>query len=226
MRLPRSLVPVLALSSLLLAPVPAFASENPPPGDGRNAPERIAQDLTVGVEQMRESIPSQSYTAPSTIAPQGAQRDSQYSVAILQRFSWPVPQLPQSSGFGPRDCDPEMCSPFHQGIDLTPGAGVPIKSVTGGTVRSAGWADKYGYAVTVDHVVDGQAVSTLYAHMQENSIEVHQGQNIERGTHIGRVGDTGQSYGAHLHFEVRVNNSVVNPVPWMQQVGALEYPVS
>jgi murein DD-endopeptidase MepM/ murein hydrolase activator NlpD len=97
--------------------------------------------------------------------------------------------------------------PNHQGVDYTGGAasaGNSIVSAGAGKVRNnpnayhSGW----GYHVQIEHALpNGQTVLTLYAHMIEGSPAVSQGQEIGKGVHLGEVGNTGNSFGAHLHFE-------------------------
>ncbi len=92
-------------------------------------------------------------------------------------------------------------------MDFDPGAGTPIPAAGAGTVELAGTNGGYGNCVIIDH---GNGLKTLYGHMQSlPSVSV--GQAIAAGTIIGAVGNTGVSFGAHLHFEVHVNGSPVNP---------------
>lgn len=103
---------------------------------------------------------------------------------------------------------------FHGGIDLTGGGakGKTVVAAAGGTVTSSGWAGAYGYCVIIDH---GNGMSTLYAHMLSGSLCVKAGQYVSGGSAIGKVGSTGNSTGPHLHFEVRINGSKVNPAPYI-----------
>jgi murein DD-endopeptidase MepM/ murein hydrolase activator NlpD len=77
-------------------------------------------------------------------------------------------------------------------------------------VISAGWSGGYGNLVVVDH---GNGLSTAYGHM--SSIAVSSGQSVAQGTVLGGMGTTGNSTGVHLHFEVRVNGSAVNPLGYL-----------
>lgn len=167
---------------------------------------------------------SQTFTASSSAEPPSLRRGG-FTVVVTPRVSWPVPQYQVSSGFGSRACAPEQpCTTFHEGIDLTPGAGTPIRSIASGVVREARMDGNYGYLVVVDHIIDGRAVTSRYAHMQPGSMAVHVGEKVERGAFLGRVGESGRAYGAHLHFEILVNAVHVNPVRFMAQADALPYP--
>ena len=100
---------------------------------------------------------------------------------------------------------------FHTGIDLAAPAGTPIYAAKAGRVEVAGWSSVgYGFHVVLDH---GGVLETLYAHMSR--IAVRAGQWVEAGQVIGYVGSTGWSTGPHLHFEVRVNGLVKNPLSYL-----------
>ena len=100
---------------------------------------------------------------------------------------------------------------FHTGIDLAAPAGTPIYAAKAGRVEVAGWSSVgYGFHVVLDH---GGGLETLYAHMSR--IAVRAGQWVEAGQVIGYVGSTGWSTGPHLHFEVRVNGLVKNPLSYL-----------
>ncbi len=98
-------------------------------------------------------------------------------------------------------------SSYHLAIDLTAWTGDPIYAADYGTVVYAGWNDSgYGNVVVIDH---GNGYETLYAHLSQ--VYVYCGQGVYQGQVIGAAGDTGRSYGSHLHFEVRLNGGFVNP---------------
>ncbi len=100
----------------------------------------------------------------------------------------------------------------HVGVDLTmSGArGRPIYATAGGTVISAGWSGGYGKMVKIQH--SGGWVS-YYAHM--NSYNVSVGETVNQGQQIGTIGSTGNSTGPHLHFELRINGTPVNPMKYI-----------
>jgi len=121
----------------------------------------------------------------------------------------PVPGL-ITCGFGERS-DPFTEEPaFHTGIDISSPRGHAIVASAGGTVVRAGWVNGYGRCVEVAH---GLGLRTLYGHLDE--IHVIEGQHVSRGEAIGVVGTTGRSTGPHLHYEVRLDNRAVNPLPYI-----------
>jgi len=101
-------------------------------------------------------------------------------------------------------------SEFHYGIDLRAPAGTAIRAAGGGTVTFQGWRNGYGNTVEICH---GNGYTTLYAHNSANLVYV--GQRVERGDIIARVGRTGRATGNHLHFEVSINGTRVNPRSYM-----------
>ena len=98
----------------------------------------------------------------------------------------------------------------HKGIDLAANKGTSIYAVSGGTVTYAGYDGDYGYSVIIDH---GNGLKTRYAHA--SSLCVSKGQTVSQGEVIAYVGSTGYSTGNHLHFEVLVNGSRVNPASYI-----------
>jgi murein DD-endopeptidase MepM/ murein hydrolase activator NlpD len=102
----------------------------------------------------------------------------------------------------------------HTGIDFDGDTGDPVVSAGTGTVVHAGPAPSgyggYGQMVLIDH---GNGVSTLYAHLSR--IRVHVGQTVAPGDDVGAIGTTGSVTGSHLHFEVRIGGTPVNPAPWV-----------
>jgi murein DD-endopeptidase MepM/ murein hydrolase activator NlpD len=133
-------------------------------------------------------------------------------------MAWPVPGYFRiSSPYGPRTC-PFHGKENHSGIDIGRKAdgtainGASIVAAGDGKVISAGWRGGYGNTVIVDH---GNGVVTLYAHQQSGGIKVSVGQQVDKGDRIGTVGSTGYSTGPHLHFEVRINGTPVNPMTYL-----------
>ncbi|WP_051172772.1 M23 family metallopeptidase [Microbacterium indicum] len=117
-----------------------------------------------------------------------------------------------SSGYGMR------WGRLHEGIDFTPGEGAPVQAIADGVVRTATEAGgAYGVTVYIDHIIDGQLVTSHYAHMLYGSLQVEDGDTVEVGDVIGNVGNTGRSYGAHMHFEIIINGSTTDPQPWLEE---------
>jgi murein DD-endopeptidase MepM/ murein hydrolase activator NlpD len=120
---------------------------------------------------------------------------------------WPV-NGPITSPFGPR-CFQGVCG-IHPGIDIGVPYGTPIEAAAAGTVIYCGWESGYGNLVVIDH---GGDLATAYGH--QSRIAVSCGQHVDQGQVIGYVGCTGYCFGPHLHFEVRINGSVVDPLGYL-----------
>jgi murein DD-endopeptidase MepM/ murein hydrolase activator NlpD len=151
--------------------------------------ERVSASLGAQIQSAQSSA-STSYAAPS-------------STPSSSGFIWPV-SGPLVSGFGMR------WGRMHTGIDIGVGYGTPIHAAAAGRVIYSGWMDGYGNLVFVDH---GGGISTGYAH--QSSIAVSNGQTVSQGELIGYVGCTGHCFGPHLHFEVRLNGSPVDPLGYL-----------
>ena len=120
---------------------------------------------------------------------------------------------PITSGFGLRYHPILHIWRLHSGTDFGVSCGTPVRAAAPGVVLSAGWAGGYGNRIVVDHgMVHGVDLATTYNHL--TSI-VAGGGHVARGQLIGYSGTTGLSTGCHLHFEVLVNGSYVNPVSWL-----------
>ena len=117
-----------------------------------------------------------------------------------------------TSGFGYRSDPFTGGGAFHPGLDFKGAYGAPIHAAADGTVSFVGQIRGYGNVVEVSH---GNGLVTRYAHMSKTMATV--GQPVAAGDVIGAIGSTGRSTGPHLHFEVRINNSVVNPRPFLEK---------
>lgn len=103
---------------------------------------------------------------------------------------------------------------LHAGVDLAAPEGTPYRAVHAGTVKLARWYGGYGNAVIIDH---GNGIETVYGH--SSRLRVREGQQVKAGDVIGEVGNTGHSYGAHLHLEVHVEGHPHDPIPWLRSRG-------
>jgi murein DD-endopeptidase MepM/ murein hydrolase activator NlpD len=151
------------------------------------------------LEQVSASLGAQIQAAQSSPSAYSASS----STPSASGFIWPV-SGPVTSSFGMR------WGRMHTGIDIGVGYGTPIHAAAAGRVIYAGWMDGYGNLVFVDH---GGGISTGYAH--QSRIAVANGQTVSQGDVIGYVGCTGHCFGPHLHFEVRVNGSPVDPLGYL-----------
>ncbi len=158
----------------------------------------------------------QTYAAPSVLPMPAVSRDG-FEITEYTLVQWPVPSsTTMSSAFGFRSCD--GCSSDHKGIDLNPGNGYPVESIADGVVVLAEESNAgLGVQVVIEHVIDGQVVRTVYGHLQFGSLGVATGDTVTIGQQIGLVGNTGASTGAHLHFEVIINDEQVDPLPWITE---------
>lgn len=118
------------------------------------------------------------------------------------QFAHPCPGAVVSSTFGYRTFD----NSFHNGLDLAAPEGTPTYAADSGTVLYARWSDSAGNWVVIDH---GNGFVTKYMH--HTSYTVTEGQYVEKGQQVGYVGNTGNSFGAHLHFQVELNGAPVDP---------------
>ena len=99
---------------------------------------------------------------------------------------------------------------FHSGVDLAASQGTPIYAIAAGTVTTAAYGDANGYYVSISH---GNGYGSVYCHMTNYIVSV--GDSVSQGQVIGYVGSTGWSTGPHLHFEIHVNGSAVNPMDYI-----------
>ncbi|HEY7381678.1 MAG TPA: peptidoglycan DD-metalloendopeptidase family protein [Gaiella sp.] len=152
-----------------------------------------------GLEAQSAALAAQIRAAGSSSIPDAGAPPSSPG-AIL---GWPVGG-PVVSGFGPR------WGRMHEGIDIACASGTPVHAAASGTVIHAGWLGGYGLLVVVDH---GNGLSTAYAH--NSSLAVGVGQSVAQGQVLSLAGSTGNSSGPHVHFEVRVDGSAVDPLGYL-----------
>ncbi len=152
--------------------------------------DALEQQSAALAERIRQA--QQRASAPAVVAPSGS--------GVL---GWPV-SGPVTSGFGSR------WGRMHEGIDIGVGEGTPVRAAAAGTVIYAGWMSGYGNLVVGDH---GNGLSIAYAH--NSSLAVSVGQSVAAGELVSYSGNTGNSTGPHVHFEVRVNGSAVDPLGYL-----------
>jgi hypothetical protein len=129
-------------------------------------------------------------------------------------IGWPVTDHTPSTGFGYRSDPFTHRQRWHDGVDLGQPCGDPAWASLDGTVVDAGWAGGYGNRVVIRHADrDGHSFATTYNHMAR--IEVKVGQLVTRGQVVGRIGSTGRSTACHMHFEVILDGSYVDPMRFL-----------
>ncbi|MDJ0348913.1 M23 family metallopeptidase [Cryobacterium sp. PH29-G1] len=122
-----------------------------------------------------------------------------------------------NSHFGIRHC--AGCSVNHGGQDFNPGLGAPIQAIADGVVSFAEDGEgSLGVHMMIDHMIDGELVTSVYAHMIHGSMLFKVGDVVKVGQVIGKTGSTGMSTGPHLHFEIRmggINGTKIDPLVWL-----------
>lgn len=214
------------------------SSVSPPTGGQGSAPDGSSQ-VRAGINQAMGQVnnlkadldqinnQAQARLAAAQRAQQEAQQQAQQSAAASSS-SIPSSQLAFGSGvprgwpvtgpitqpFGPTDVVEEPAygsyAHFHTGIDVAVPQGTQVKATAAGTIVIAGWDGGYGNLVAIDH---GHGITTYYGHNSQLLVSV--GQQVNAGQVISLSGSTGNSTGPHVHYEVRVNGTPVDPAPYM-----------
>jgi len=216
-------------------PVPIDPAENHKFGGGLGFLRLSRRQLTVGTTIIVAGFFGVS-ALPAIAAPSGPQAAAQhlqsmsvnvpveppvvrdgFAITHFTPVTWPIPaSIKMTSDYGPRRAPCRGCSSFHEGIDWTPGAGYPIAAIADGVVVEAQQGGGLGVHVFIQHNIDGDIVTSGYGHMQRGSMNLHVGDVVGRGQIIGRVGNTGASTGAHLHFILEHGSATFDPWPWLQ----------
>ncbi|MGH9279865.1 MAG: murein hydrolase activator EnvC family protein [Acidimicrobiales bacterium] len=152
-------------------------------------------------------------TTPSASGATGTTAPAAAAGSTARRSGGLIPPLDSisvSSPFGYRVHPIYGTTLLHTGVDLAAASGQPIYAAASGSVVTAGWMSGYGNTVVIDH---GGGLATLYAH--QSALGVSSGQSVTQGQVVGRVGCTGACTGPHLHFEVRVDGTPVDPMGYI-----------
>lgn len=187
----------------------ASAAEAKEYADAIEAAERreARKDARKAARQAAESDASDTTTSPEAPAP----------VAVVSSSGWVVPTSDYyiSTWFG--EAGSYWSSGYHTGVDLATAYGTPVVAVTNSTVVQTGYDGAYGNQIRIQ-LSNGDQI--WYNHL--SAIEVTVGQTLSTGQAIGRVGETGNAYGAHLHLEYRLASDLgtgVDPVPYFAAQG-------
>lgn len=166
--------------------------------------KRLLQSQATAIENMQKQQAASAAEANKTASASTNQSNAEAAAPA------PSPQLTgsamfikpaagrYSSGFGMRG------SENHKGIDIASGGTVPIVAAASGTVIRSEYSSSYGNVVYISHNINGKTYTTVYAHMRSRSVQ--QGQVVQQGQQIGIMGNTGMSFGQHLHFEIHAGS--------------------
>ncbi|WP_433313986.1 M23 family metallopeptidase [Micromonospora chersina] len=175
---------------------------------GANAlPDAKSVSPSVLDELRQASITSQDAAARADSADRATRDDRTAGKTAAEQDVWLLPlhgydfQSPYGMRWGK----------LHTGVDLVAPEGTPYTAIHDGTVTKAGWFGGYGYAVIVQHADGSEAI---YGH--SSAVTVKEGQQVKAGQQLGLVGNTGHSYGSHLHLEIHVKGQPVDPVAWLK----------
>lgn len=172
----------------------------------------VTKDDLLEIFQKNTSSVSDTDVAQTGAKPQantlavtyGKNQEGPVTLSVLLKS--PVANGTISSSFGERD------GKFHQGLDIAADTDTPITASLTGTVKEAGENDSYGKYVLLDH---GSGIETRYAHC--NSVSVKQGDHVNMGDEIAKVGSTGDSSGPHVHLELLIDGTPYNPQTVLQK---------
>ncbi|GLW31374.1 M23 family metallopeptidase [Actinoplanes regularis] len=211
---PRSRYAAVGAAAFLGAGVVAIgAAANFP--DAKTVSPDVLQSLSQS-QDSQAAADAINNRGDSTRASRGETRDAAAKAgtklteeeAAAEVYLLPVDDYQYTSPFGVR------FGKLHAGIDLAAPDGTPYKAVHGGTVTAAGYNGGYGYSITVRQD-DGTEI--IYAHSRR--LLVKKGDVVKAGQVVGEVGNTGYSYGTHLHLEVHVNGTPTDPIKFLQAHG-------
>ena len=177
-------------------------------------PEQVT-DAINGLYALRSSAMTGAATAGLGMGITRQASLSDWVAATTAPTLWPV-QGPITGPFGARTDPFNGEGAFHAGVDISCHYGQPIMAPADGVVTYAGFYSGYGRMIIVDH---GNGITTRYGHL--SGFAVTEGQSLNKGEVIGYVGMSGRSTGAHLHYEVRIHDTPVNPHKYLRtEVGA------
>ncbi|MDQ0573803.1 peptidoglycan DD-metalloendopeptidase family protein [Agromyces albus] len=208
---------VPSLSLLTPADVQAMALESV----ATDEPDAQRVEITGGA--LAQSVEREGYKAQSIeeyAKAAGIRAEATFTNNPAGTIQWPFAVgVHIGDRFGYRDC--YGCSTNHGGQDFNPGLGAEIQSIADGTVVVAeNGGGSLGVVMMIDHEIDGQKVTSVYAHMEYDSMRFAVGDQVGVGDVIGTTGDTGMSTGPHLHFEIRlggVDGMKVDPLVWLYE---------
>lgn len=217
---------LMAGAMLVALSVPASVFETDATASVFDAPASTTTTVEAGQAILADgkvaAIKRDTFTAtdPVTVDQLGTilRTSNEYTVDNSGSVRWPFSSaVPITDGFGARVSPCSGCSTQHKGTDFTPGLGAPIYAIADGVVSIhdvAQWG--FGNNVYIEHVINGQKVTSVYAHMVLGSSALKVGDKIEKGDFIGNVGQTGAATGPHLHLEIHLDGVPVDAFLWLK----------
>ena len=172
------------------------------PANGISSPDQIYVDQKLLLIHGSASLP-----ATSAVASSGSGGGQSAQAWAVPTFIWPLGYDDISDPFGTGRANSVG---YHTGVDFTAALGTIVGSTAAGQVSVATWDPSYGNWIEIDH---GGGYRSRYAHL--NEIWVREGEWVQTNAYIGTVGSTGNSSGAHLHFEIIVDGQAVDPLAWL-----------
>lgn len=174
-----------------------------------NAEQDALYDILEDLEAESKALNSEIQRLQAEAAAKAAKNGT--TTKAPGTYLWPCPSSKKiTSTYGYRTHPVTGAKKLHSGMDIGASYGSAVVAAAGGTVIMSKYYGGYGNCIIIDH---GGGVATLYGHM--SSLIAKNGQTVTAGQQIGKVGSTGVSTGNHLHFEVRINGSTVNPASYV-----------
>ncbi|WP_173922805.1 M23 family metallopeptidase [Agromyces sp. Marseille-P2726] len=179
------------------------------------------QHVTIDGNIVAQSVQREGYealTIEETARAAGIRADSDFINNPAGTIQWPFKVgVHIGDRFGYRNC--AGCSVNHGGQDFNPGLGAEIQAIADGVVsNSTDSGGSLGVVMMIDHVINGEKITSVYAHMEYDSRRFEEGDVVKVGDVLGTTGSTGMSTGPHLHFEIRIggiNGTKVDPLEWL-----------
>ncbi|MCO8277171.1 M23 family metallopeptidase [Actinoplanes sp. TRM 88003] len=206
---PRSRYAIAVTAAFAGAGVVALGASNMP--DAKTVDPQALQGLggnQVAAEALAERDADTDAASRSNSRESAAKTKVSAEEAARDVWLLPLDDYTFTSGYGMR------WEKLHAGIDLAAPEGMPYKAIHAGKVTQAGYFGAYGYAITVE---DDKGNEVIYAHSRR--VLVKKGDTVKAGQVIGQVGNTGASYGTHLHIEIHVKGTPTDPIPYLRQRG-------
>jgi murein DD-endopeptidase MepM/ murein hydrolase activator NlpD len=179
------------------------------------SPDLVGEAMDSLTPTMGETIDEYNYLRTTNLARRRGNIFSRGDVNVLPAM-WPVSGRLEG-GYGERSDPFSGEGAMHTGLDISAPTGTPVHVTADGIVLHAGWNGGYGRCVIVDH---GNGYQTWYGHLSR--MDVIEGQEIRQGEILGEVGSSGRSTGSHLHYEVRIHSTPVNPYRFLARPTALQ----